>query len=167
LLHHLLEVGPSTATQCSAAVDATPSACSYHLRHMSTFGLVERVVEPTGDKRERLWRCTTTAYSYGGPPSTDDVASATVRRALTVATIDDNARLAKRYLAAEATVDDAWRDAASISVYGLVVTPAELTDLHRSIDAILRPFIAANRPDPPQRARRVRVSLEMFRRVDG
>ncbi len=53
ILHLLLTVGEQTATQCSDVVDATPSACSYHLRHLERFGLVERVDQDGRARRRR------------------------------------------------------------------------------------------------------------------
>ncbi|MFC7582018.1 ArsR/SmtB family transcription factor [Schaalia naturae] len=45
-----------TATQAAQIAGATPSAMSYHLRHLARLGMVERVVSPDG--RERPWRAT-------------------------------------------------------------------------------------------------------------
>ena len=39
ILHLLMTVGDSTATGCAAVVGESPSACSYHLRHLERFGL--------------------------------------------------------------------------------------------------------------------------------
>ena len=167
LLNFLLETGPRTATQCSAAVEASPSACSYHLRHLASFGLVERSDEPTGDKRERVWRCTATGYSYGGPPSADDAPTTTVRHALSNAAIDDNARIARQYVTAEPGLDARWRDAAVMANYGLLMTSSELAELQQSLDELIRPFIGATRTDAGDGAEHVHVSLQMFRRVEA
>ena len=43
-----------TATEASRICDVTPSAMSYHLRALATWGIVERV--ESGDGRERPWR---------------------------------------------------------------------------------------------------------------
>jgi DNA-binding transcriptional ArsR family regulator len=41
ILVRLQRHGPATATQLSSFVDASPSVTSWHLRHLSSFGLVE------------------------------------------------------------------------------------------------------------------------------
>ena len=46
LLNHLMSSGPATASQCARAVDDTPSNCSYHLRYLARYGLVEPVDGP-------------------------------------------------------------------------------------------------------------------------
>src|SRR6476661_2774222 len=43
-----------TATEAARLCDVTPSAMSYHLRALATWGIVERV--ESGDGRERPWR---------------------------------------------------------------------------------------------------------------
>jgi DNA-binding transcriptional ArsR family regulator len=169
LLNYLLGTGQHTATQCAEVTEASPSACSYHLRHMERFGLVERVssddiVSPDG--RERVWRATATGFSFGGPPSTDRPAARSTRQALSVLGIDESARLAKHYVNRADTLDDAWQDAAGFATYGLAVTPGELRELIQAIDSLVRPFIAATRPDPPDGSEAVHVTLQAFRRID-
>ena len=63
---HLMAFGSQTASECAAVVGATPSNCSYHLRELARFGLVERVDDGAGDGdgRERPWRPTATGFSY-------------------------------------------------------------------------------------------------------
>jgi DNA-binding transcriptional ArsR family regulator len=171
LLGYLLETGPRTATQCAEVVDASPSACSYHLRHMARFGLVERADGPhgarRGDGRERLWRASSTGYVFGGPPSEENPALNAARHAVLVAGIDDNARLAKRYLGDSEQLSDEWRDAGGFAAYGLLVTADELAALVQAVDATLRPFIGATRVDAPDGAERVHVTVQAFRRTDA
>ena len=144
LLSYLLETGPRTATQCAEVVDASPSACSYHLRHMARFGLVERVDlpagTPRGDGRERPWQASSTGYAFGGAPSTESPAINAARHAVLVAGIDDNARLAKRYLADADELSAEWRDAGGFASYGLLVAADELAAFScRPSDAALAP----------------------------
>jgi DNA-binding Lrp family transcriptional regulator len=171
LLSYLLEMGPRTATQCAEVVDASPSACSYHLRHMARFGLVERV-DPSagserGDGRERPWQASSTGYVFGGPPSAEGPAMSAARHAVVVAGIDDNARLAKRYLADADDLTPEWRDAAGFATYGLLVSAAELAALVQAVDDALRPFIGVTRRDAPDNAERVHITVQAFRRTDS
>ncbi len=170
LLGYLLELGPHTATQCSAAVDASPSACSYHLRHLERFGLVERAdadqSDPAPDGRERRWQASATGFSFGGPPSTATPALTAAQHALSLAAIDDNARLAKSYVGVADTLPAEWQDAAAFATYGIAVTPGELTTLVTAIDELVRPYIAATRNGPPATADRVHVTLQAFPRTE-
>ena len=169
LLNFLLGTGQHTATQCAAVTEASPSACSYHLRHMERFGLVERVAPDDvgcADGRERVWRATATGFSFGGPPSEDRPAARAARQALGVLGIDEAARLARRYVNQADDLDAAWQDAAAFATYGLAVTAGELRDLAEAIDALVRPFIGATRGDCPADSESVHVTFQAFRRLD-
>jgi hypothetical protein len=167
LLNHLLEVGPSTATQCAPVAGASPSACSYHLRHLERFGLVERVDddEPS-DGRTRPWRAVATGYSILPTPSAHDAVTKTAMARLLRETIDVHAELAHDFLARAAELPGEWQDAAEFSSYGLLVDAGELDALIARIDAVVRPYLAATRADVPHEAEVVHVTLQAFPRPD-
>ena len=173
LLNYLLGTGQHTATQCAEVTEASPSACSYHLRHLERFGLVERADEDvqgaTGraDRRERRWRTSATGFAFGGTaPSEDGPAEHAARHALAVAGVDENARLAKRYLAESDSLPAVWQNAAGFSSYGLRVTPEELEAIGSALDDVLRPYIGATRDHPPDGAEAVHLTVQAFRRTD-
>ena len=93
LLGHLMSAGPQTASECAAVVGASPSNCSYHLRQLARFGLVERVPTSRADGRDRPWRPTATGLRMG--PSDDegdpDPVAVAANRQLSHAAIDDAA----------------------------------------------------------------------------
>src|SRR5215203_4370917 len=70
LLGHLMSAGPQTASECAAVVGASPSNCSYHLRQLARFELVERVPTPQADGRDRPWQPTATGLRMG--PADDE-----------------------------------------------------------------------------------------------
>lgn len=146
ILSHLLSVGPQTATQCAEVVGLTASNCSWHLRELARLGLVERADADTGDARKRPWQATITGIDLdaGGGPG-DDLARAAVRSAWfadTDARFDD-------YLRHEKSLPDAWRDAAVINDYAVLVTADELAEIGARIDEIVRPYIRATRAEAP------------------
>lgn len=164
----LLMAGPRTATACAEAVELSPSACSYHLRHLERFGLVERVdAEPGDDGRERRWRTSATGYDFAAKPSRDGPTERSIRRVLNDMGVDESARLAKEYAAGAKHLAPAWQDAAIFTTYHLAATPAELRSIADRIDALVRPYIALTRDEPPAAAAPVRVSLQAFRRPDA
>ena len=169
LLGHLMALGSQTASECAAAVGATPSNCSYHLRELERFGLVERApTEPGGDGRDRPWRPAATGLSYG---RTNDQGAtpleAELSRRLVHAGIDLDAELAHRAAVVHDDQPAEWRAAETISTYGLLVTAAELTAITTAIDAIVRPWIGLTRSDIPSEARPVHLVLEAFLRPIG
>src|SRR5882724_2810756 len=81
LLNYLLGVGPRTARQCADALGDTGANCSYHLRHLARYGLVERAEQgEDADGRERPWQAAATGFEFAGDPT--DPANAIARSAL-------------------------------------------------------------------------------------
>jgi hypothetical protein len=154
-------------------VGASPSNCSYHLRELARFGLVERVDDPlpspasplSPDGRDRPWRPTATGFRYGreeGEPSTE--IERVVNRRLIHAGINHDAALAHGAVDAHDRQPADWRAAETLSTFGLAVTAAELTELTSAVDAILRPFIGLTRTDTPPDARPVHIVFNAFLR---
>jgi DNA-binding transcriptional ArsR family regulator len=55
LLDLLAATGPATAAQCGRTLGVSQASCSFHLRQLSKYGLVEDA-GPGSDRRERQWR---------------------------------------------------------------------------------------------------------------
>jgi DNA-binding transcriptional ArsR family regulator len=166
LLNHLMAFGPRTASQCAEVVGATPSNCSYHLRHLASFGLVEPAEAEDG--RERPWRATATGFNFRHPDaSTADPAAFAAEEALVATRVDDNARLAYALLERTGQVSAAWRTATSFNGYALRVNAAELRELAEALDGLIRPYIAPTRADAPDDAELVHLSLQAFIHPDA
>ena len=58
----LLVEGSATSTRCAEVVGDRQANCSFHLRQLARYGLVEEA--PSTSKRERPWRLTTTEQSW-------------------------------------------------------------------------------------------------------
>ncbi|UAJ78497.1 helix-turn-helix transcriptional regulator [Leifsonia sp. ZF2019] len=166
LLDHLMAFGPRTASECAEAVGSTASNCSYHLRSLAKFGLVEPA--EADDGRERPWQSTATGLSFG---RTDDpgfrLGADTAERLLADRQIDDQAELAHRALAQRDDQPEEWRDASMLSGYALRLTPAELKELGTKLDALIRPYIGLTRADPPEGSDVVALHLAAFRHPDA
>jgi hypothetical protein len=164
-----VEVGATTATECAAVAGVTPSACSYHLRHLERFGLAERTaadVDAEGtDRRERWWRAAQTGLALLPTPSRHDPATRTAMAALLVEQVAMHADLARDFIAGADELDDEWQDAAELASYGLLVDAAELRSILRQVDEILRPYLAVTRADAPDDARVAHVTLQAFPRL--
>jgi DNA-binding transcriptional ArsR family regulator len=164
ILGHLMAVGAQTASQCAEIVGATPSNCSYHLRVLARYGLVERVATGNKDGRDRPWRPTATGFSYGVPDSERaDPAAALANRQLLHAGVDDQARLAHAAIERHEQWPPAWQEAETMATYGLLIDPAELAALTAAVDALIRPFIKLTREDASAEAGAVHVNFSAFR----
>jgi hypothetical protein len=163
LLNHLMAYGPRTASECAEAVGSTASNCSWHLRNLALYQLVERV--ESSDGRERPWRAAATGFDYGdleaGP------AARAANQALTTLWLDEDYRLAREYLRRHDQLDDSWRQADGFSTYELRMSPEELGRLRDALDALIRPYIGLTRDDSPPDAQPVHLSLLAFPRPEA
>lgn len=159
LLNYLMSSGPATASQGARAVGDTPSNCSYHLRTLAKYGWVE--AGGSADGRERPWRALVTGFSLeqpGDPGSPLDRNAA----ALLAMTIQQEQQEVMDAVARFPALERAWQDASEHSTYTLRMTAAELADLTRRLDALIRPYIAATREEGPDRSALVRLGLHAF-----
>jgi hypothetical protein len=166
LLNYLLGVGPRTARQCADALGDTGANCSYHLRHLARYGLVERVEQPAGaDQRERPWRAAATGFDFRD--SLEDPATNPIGSSLVSLQLDELLGMLRQYFDRADELDSAWRRAAALNTYGLVLTSDELVDLTERLDGLIRPYLAPTRQDTPEAARPVQLSLQAILRPDA
>jgi DNA-binding transcriptional ArsR family regulator len=163
LLMYLMAVGPRTASECATAVGSTASNCSWHLRHLASFGLVERV-EGT-NSRDKPWRATQVGLDFGdftGDPATQAAALATVG-----ASAAYDQLMTQRFVDSLESLEPEWRQASGMNSYALKITATELEELLTAVDALIRPFVATIRTDAPAEARPVHASLRAFLRIEA
>lgn len=164
ILLFLLSARSRTATECSAEVGISPSACSYHLRELERFGYAERV-ESKGDGRTRPWRASAVGFSVGDDQSDPSPAARVARHAIGRAELIENQRLISRYLDAVDGLDVRWQNAADFHNFELVATPEELVALNEAVARLLRRYRAPTRTDVPVDAAAVHVVYQAFPRV--
>jgi DNA-binding transcriptional ArsR family regulator len=164
LLTYLMSEGPASASACARAVGDTPSNCSYHLRTLARYGLVEPVAST--DRRQRPWRATITGFELDeeADPATPEGRGAA---AVMAASLALQQRLAREYLSHRDTLPPAWRDADLASQYTLRLSPSELKRLGEQLDALIRPLIAAGRTAAPADAALVNLDLFAFPRLEA
>ncbi len=170
LLNHLMSFGAQTASQCAEVVGSTASNCSYHLRSLARFGLVESV-DPV-DGRERPWRSTATGLQFGAADGeASDRATAlgigSAERLLVEKQIDDEATLTRRAVAQRDEIPAEWRDAMMLSGFALRMTPDELKALGEKLDALIRPYIGLTRTDAPDGSDVVELRLNAYLHPDA
>jgi DNA-binding transcriptional ArsR family regulator len=152
IMERLGDTGASaTATELAEVVGLSPSATSYHLRALASWGLVEEA-EGRGDGRERRWRVIgrglTLDADPGAGPDFREAARGLV--AVILARADEQFT---RWFAREADEPAEWADAVSVSNTRLLVTAAELAEINAAYRELLRPYLRRTRTDPPAGAR--------------
>ena len=169
ILQLLLSVGERTATECADVVAASPSACSYHLRHLEGFGLVARVEthdEDAVDGRTRRWRPVATGFDFGELLSTASPALVAASAAVIATSLEESHRLVRHYLSHVDEVASSWQEVASFATFALLVNAEELKSVVAAIDGIVRPLRQVTRKKAPADAASVHLSLVAFPRTD-
>jgi DNA-binding transcriptional ArsR family regulator len=159
LLTYLMSNSPATASQCARAVGDTPSNCSYHLRTLAKVGLV--APDESNDARERPWRALVTGLELDASGA-GDAGKPGPSGTIIALMLQRDQRLTREYLARRHQMPKRWRDVAGLSTYTLKITAEELRGLGESLDALIRPLIAATRDDAPDDAEQVHLGLHAF-----
>jgi predicted ArsR family transcriptional regulator len=151
LLEHLHTEGPATATQCGTALGESPASCSYHLRALARWGLVEEA--PGGRGRERPWRLRARGITFrSGSESAEHAAAADLLRA---EVLRRDERVTREFLLHEHELSAAWRDAATFGYSVLRLSVEELDELTDRFAGLVREL--ERRPRDRAAARRVDV----------
>ncbi|MER5964010.1 helix-turn-helix domain-containing protein [Streptomyces sp. NPDC002057] len=147
--------GPFTATRAAELTGESVASCSYHLRILAKYGLVEEA--PGGRGREKPWRATARYTEW--PEYSEDAAVSQAADALSAAIAE---RYFERVTAAMENrhrLPKEWREAEQFGDSLLHLTPEELTSLGERINSLLMPY-EARASDPslrPEGARPVIV----------
>jgi Helix-turn-helix domain len=124
--------GPLTATQAGRLLGESSGTCSFHLRQLAKYGLVEEAGGGTG--REKPWRATTTSTSWDELPETPEAAAAVSLLTETVA--QWYFAEVMRWLEVRAGEGAEWQRAAFIGDRFLWVTADELAEVGEQLLAV-------------------------------
>ena len=139
--------GPQTATQAAQALGESVPSCSFHLRQLAKYGLVEQAGGGRG--REKPWQATAmfTGWDTAGP---DDPAAAAAAQALELTLLGQYFELAARWMRARPAEPAEWREAAQSGDTMLHLTAGELQDLAGRMQNLLQPYLTRS-TDPASR----------------
>jgi predicted ArsR family transcriptional regulator len=130
--------GPLTATQAADLLGESSGTCSFHLRQLAKYGLVEEAEGGTG--REKPWRATTTSTAWDTTgDSTPEMAAATSLLSAVVA--EQYFEQLARWLEASPGEPAEWQRAAMLGDRLLYVTPAELEELRDRMREMLDEYV--------------------------
>jgi predicted ArsR family transcriptional regulator len=125
--------GPLTATQAARLLGESSGTCSFHLRQLAKYGLVEETGEGTG--REKPWRATTTSTAWDGVPKTPEAAAAA--GLLSEVLVESYFAQLMRWLEVRPAEAEQWQQAAFIGDRLLWVTADELAQIGRDLAAVV------------------------------
>src|SRR5450432_884064 len=129
--------GPLTATRAAALLGESSGSCSFHLRQLAKYGMVEEAGGGRG--RERPWRATALFTQWSDDSGEPGAAEAAGMLSSIVADgyFDD----VRRWLQARPGEPQEWRDAAAFGDSFLYLTAAELAELGEQTHALTERFL--------------------------
>jgi DNA-binding transcriptional ArsR family regulator len=136
LIGALRREGPLTATRAGELIGESPTTCSFHLRQLAKYGLVEEAGGGRG--RERPWQATAWFTSWPGAASDPQLAAAV--ELLNSVVAERYFERVLRWLGRRAEDSPEWQDAAHFGDNAGYFTAAELVKLGQRIDELLEPF---------------------------
>ena len=125
--------GPLTATRAAELLGESSGTCSFHLRQLAKYGLVEEAGGGTG--REKPWRATTTSTAWDPIADTPEATAATGLVNTVIA--EQYFEQLMRWLEASPAEPAEWQQAAQLGDRILYVTAAELEELRRRVRGLV------------------------------
>jgi DNA-binding transcriptional ArsR family regulator len=137
LMGLLRQGGPLTATQAGERIGESAASCSFHLRQLAKYGLVEEAGGGRG--RERPWRATaiSTEWASRGADEEADAAGTLLSKVV----IERYFQNAIGWLDRRGSEDPEWVEAAMISDALVYMTADELREIDEQIRALLEPYL--------------------------
>jgi predicted ArsR family transcriptional regulator len=129
--------GQLTATQASEFLGESSASCSFHLRQLAKYGLVEEA--GGGQRRERPWRATT--MFTGWPDAAEDPETAAAADMLTGVVAQLWLAELMRWIEARSAEPGEWQRAAQFGDFGLYVTVGELAELDKRVRELVDVYL--------------------------
>jgi len=128
---------PLTATQAGERTGESAASCSFHLRQLAKYGLVEEA--GGGHGRERPWRATaiSTEWAARGADEEADAAGTLLNRVV----VERYLQNAIGWLERRGSEEAKWVEAAMISDALVYMTADELHEIDRKIRALFEPYL--------------------------
>ena len=127
--------GTLTATQAAHLLGLNSGSCSFHLRQLAKYGLVEEV---GGPGRQKPWRATAQVTSWPAVVAGPEMTAAV--QLLSSVLVDRYADLMIEWVNHRADEPEAWQRAAWFGDMSLHLTSDELWALGQQIESLVAPY---------------------------
>ncbi|TKA10810.1 winged helix-turn-helix domain-containing protein [Actinacidiphila oryziradicis] len=144
--------GPFTATRAAVLTGESVASCSYHLRMLAKYGLVEEAEGGRG--REKPWRATARYTDW--PGYSDDPAVAEAANALTLAVAERWFEQMTHAVEERGNLPQEWQEAEQYGDDMLYLTAGELKELGEKVTELLEPY-TGRLGDPSRRPEGARL----------
>jgi DNA-binding transcriptional ArsR family regulator len=147
LIEELTVGGPLTATEVGERIGESPTTCSFHLRQLAKYGLVEEAGGGRG--RARPWRMSAVGFHINAPRGDADseVAATVLARMF----LDRSLSRYRTWRDTRHTYPEQWRDATTDSTYLFHVTADELNEFKEELHRFLMDRYWERLDDPSRR----------------
>lgn len=129
--------GPLTATQAGEQIGESPASCSFHLRQLAKYGLVEEAGGGRG--RERPWRAT--AISTEWPVFGESEETLAAGEMLSRVVVERYFESAIEWLERQSGEPPEWAEAALVGDALVQMTAAELREVEIRIRELFEPYL--------------------------
>jgi predicted ArsR family transcriptional regulator len=137
LLDLLVAIGPATAAQCGRVLGVTQASCSFHLRQLAKYGLVQDA-GPGQDRRERRWQAADRTVTVAVTGAGDGVA----RQQLEGLVVEREMRAILGYAERADGEFAQWQHKAGIVSAVAVMSPDEAATVTEQWKALIEPYVA-------------------------
>jgi DNA-binding transcriptional ArsR family regulator len=161
ILTHLVLSGAATATECAEVAGLSPSACSYHLRTLARYGIIEEDPDSAPDGRQRPWRARIISFSIETDSKTPP-AVALASEVLVESIRADIEETRARYRQRRLEYPDQWRHALGETQDVVHVSPEELNELREQFSELVSSYRRLKPDERPAGTLPVRLLLEAF-----
>jgi DNA-binding transcriptional ArsR family regulator len=128
--------GPLTATRAGEMLGESSGSCSFHLRQLARYGLVEEA--GGGHGREKPWRATARYTSWPSLPSTPETAAAT--QMLNRVIVDRYYELLHDWIEVRPSEPPEWQQAEQFGDTLVYLTADELSQLGQEVTALVERY---------------------------
>ncbi len=129
--------GPLTATQAGEQIGESPASCSFHLRQLAKYGLVEEAGGGRG--RERPWRAT--AISTEWPVFGESEEARAAGEMLSRVVVERYFESALEWLERQPTEPPEWAEAALFGDALVYMTVEEMREVEGQIRKLFEPYL--------------------------
>jgi DNA-binding transcriptional ArsR family regulator len=129
--------GPLTATQAAERIGGSPASCSFHLRQLAKYGLVEEAGGGRG--RERPWRAT--AISTEWPVLAESEETRAAGEMLTRVVVERYFESTVEWLERQPAEPPEWAEAALFGDAQVEMTVEEMREVEARIRELLEPYL--------------------------
>jgi Helix-turn-helix domain len=136
LMDVLLTEGTATSTRCAEVTGESQANCSFHLRQLARYGLVEEA--PSTSKKERPWRLTTVDQSWSRVQP--DPARAAAVTELEGIFVQHEFATLMRWVRTASEYGDDWERASMRAGAIAWLTADELADVRDQVEELLLAF---------------------------